>query len=76
MERSSLYDAGRPEDMFLAWVFGLPDGADIGRAAQREIARIDGIAAPSDQLLSLRNLLRQATLTMPRQPRRHRLRQH
>lgn len=69
-------DAGRPEEMFLAWVFGLPDGVDVGDAARSEIARIDGIAAPSDQLLMLRTLLEQATLTMTRQSRRHRLRRH
>ncbi|WP_164924461.1 hypothetical protein [Sinorhizobium fredii] len=77
MERkASLQNLGTPEDMFLAWFFGLPDGVNVGRAALSEIARIDGIAAPSVQLLSLRNLLHQATLTILQQPRRRRRQRH
>lgn len=33
--------AFRAEDIFLAWLFHLPSGADIGRAARLEIARLD-----------------------------------
>nr|WP_244427730.1 FAD-binding oxidoreductase [Sinorhizobium fredii] len=77
MERkASLQNLGTPEDMFLAWFFGLPDGADVGHAALSEIARIDGIAAPSVQLLSLRSLLHQATLNILQQPRRRRRQRH
>ncbi|WOS61979.1 hypothetical protein [Sinorhizobium fredii] len=77
MERkASLQNLGTPEDMFLAWFFGLPDGADVGHAALSEIARIDGITAPSVQLLSLRSLLHQATLNILQQPRRRRRQRH
>lgn len=31
----------RAEDLFLAWLFHLPPGADIGHAARLEIARLD-----------------------------------
>lgn len=67
---------GTPEDMFLAWFFGLPDGANIGHAALSEIARIDSAETPCERLKSLRGLLHQATLNMPHQSRHRRQRRH
>ncbi|MQW89411.1 hypothetical protein [Sinorhizobium saheli] len=72
--RARMQSLGTPEDMFLAWFFGLPDGANVGHAAQSEIARIDGIATPTGLLLSFRSLLHQATLNITHQTRRRRRR--
>lgn len=43
----------RPEDVFLAWLLALPDGADTTEAARREIARLDRAAplAPGPERL-------------------------
>lgn len=77
-ERRPLIDglSGTPEDMFLAWLFGLPDQADVAHAAHVEIARIDDRASSSDEALRLRALLHQATLNQPPHPRGRMRRRH
>ncbi|MDP3896068.1 MAG: hypothetical protein Q8Q62_05285 [Mesorhizobium sp.] len=46
-----------PEEVFLAWLLWLPEGADMATAARREIARIDRVDNPADPLVRLRTLL-------------------
>lgn len=74
--RLNRHDAHTPQDLFLAWLVGLPHDVSVERAAMTEIARIDAIASPSNAILSLRGLLHQATLTISHQPRRRRTRLH
>jgi hypothetical protein len=74
MQKAHTNDLAAPEDMFLIWFFGLPDGVDVEGASLSEIAKIDSIATPCDRLLSLRHLLCQATLNVQRQPSRRRQR--
>lgn len=50
-----------PEDVFLTWMFSLPDGTDLPQAARIEIARIDGVGRDCAKLLRLRGLFQQAT---------------
>lgn len=47
----------RPEDIFLAWLMGLPQGADVRMAAAREVARLDRYAQLSAGPGRLRELL-------------------
>lgn len=47
----------RPEDVFLAWLLALPDGADAAEAARREIARLDRAAPLAPGLERLRQLM-------------------
>lgn len=52
----------RPEDVFLNWIFSLPDGADLPRAARGEIDRIDRSGHPGPDVSKLRGLFEQASL--------------
>lgn len=45
-----------PEDVFLVWLLGLPDGTDPAEAARREIARIDAAGPADGRLHRLRAL--------------------
>ena len=76
MDRNSDIQTKTPQDLFLTWLFGLPDGVSVERAARTEIARIDGIASPSDAVLSLRGLFHQAAAASPHFPSRRRARRH
>src|SRR3546814_4660586 len=49
-------DMPRPEDVFLAWLCSLPEGADIAAAARREVARIERRAPLRPELQRLRDL--------------------
>jgi len=73
-EREPVYR--RSEDMFLAWFFGLPDSANVAEAARVEIARIDAIALPCEQVSRLRNMLVQASYQPPPMSRSLRRRRH
>jgi hypothetical protein len=66
----------RSEDMFLAWFFGLPDGADVAEAARIEIARIDKSALPCEQVSRLRTMLVQASYQSPPMSRSRRRQRH
>lgn len=76
MDRDSDIRTLAAQDLFLAWLFGLPDSVSVERAALSEIARIDGIASPSDELRSLRGLFHQAAASTPHFPSRRRARRH
>jgi len=76
MDRNSDIRTHTPRDLFLTWLLGLPDGVSVESAARTEIARIDGIASPSDELRSLRGLFHQAAATNPHFPSRRRARRH
>ncbi len=60
----------KPEDVFLSWIFSLPDGADLPRAARGEIARIDRAGPAGAELSRLRSLFEQASLGLTAQGRR------
>ena len=60
----------RPEDVFLSWIFSLPDGADLPRAARGEIDRIDRAGDIGSDVSRLRALLEQASLGQTWQARR------
>lgn len=45
-----------PEDVFLVWLLGLPEGADPAEAARVEIARIDAAGLAQEKLRRLRAL--------------------
>lgn len=45
-----------PEDVFLVWLLGLPEGADPAAAARIEIARIDAAGLAQEKLRRLRAL--------------------
>jgi hypothetical protein len=46
---ASIYQpTARPEDIFLAWLFWLPNNADLLEAAACEIQRIDSCAIDAD----------------------------
>lgn len=49
-----------PEDIFLAWVIGLPDGTDVAAAARDRIIRLDEAGCASEPARKLRGLLEQA----------------
>lgn len=66
----------RSEDIFLAWLFGLPDSANVAEAARIEIARIDTVALPSEQVARLRTMLVQASYQSPLVSRRRRRQRH
>ena len=55
----------RPEDVFMAWLIGLPRGTDVPRAARAEIARIDRAASSHVGVLRLRDLFAQAAGLQP-----------
>lgn len=57
--RSPLAQAS-PEDIFLAWLVGLPDGTDIAAAARDRIIRLDEAGFSSEPARKLRGLLEQA----------------
>lgn len=57
-----------PEDVFLVWLLGLPDDADVAAAARTEVARLDRLVALPAAAVRLRALLVQAT--RPMAPRR------
>lgn len=62
----------RAEDMFLAWLFHLPAGADICNAARTEMARLDREGGVEDGA-RYREFLSQAMRALPvRGPRRRR----
>ncbi len=46
-----------PEDVFIAWLLWLPDGADLPEAALQEVARLDRRPALSPGAKRLRDLL-------------------
>lgn len=52
-----------PEDVFLVWLLGLPEGADPAEAARIEIARIDAAGLADDRLHRLRALFGALTRT-------------
>lgn len=54
-----------PEDVFLAWLVGLPEGADVVEAARAQIARLDRAVPLPAQALRLRALLEEATAVKP-----------
>jgi hypothetical protein len=56
----------RAEDVFLAWVLGLPDDADIALAAKVEVARLDRSAPLPPGAERLREFLVEATRFSPR----------
>ena len=66
----------RSEDMFLAWLFGLPDSANVAEAARIEIARIDRSTLPCEQVSRLRTMLVQASYQSPLVSRRRRRQRH
>lgn len=45
-----------PEDVFIVWLLGLPEGADPAEAARTEIARIDAKGLADGRLHRLRAL--------------------
>lgn len=47
----------KPEDVFLAWLLGLPDGTDPAQAARAEIARLDRAAPLAAGPRRLRELM-------------------
>src|SRR3546814_20177958 len=59
-------DMPRPEDVFLAWLCSLTEGADIAAAARREVACIERLAPLRPAVQRLRALFPQATETEPR----------
>ena len=52
-----------PEDVFLVWLLGLPDGTDPARAARAEIARLDRAAPLAAGPRRLRELMVELTRT-------------
>jgi hypothetical protein len=76
MDWQAVIQTSKPQDLFLAWLFRLPDGASVERAALSEIARLDDVVANSERLRSLRGLFQQAALVNPLQPSRRRSRRH
>ncbi|MCO5146759.1 MAG: hypothetical protein M9895_11360 [Aquamicrobium sp.] len=46
----------QPEDVFLVWLLGLPEGTDPAEAARIEIARIDAAELADGRLHRLRAL--------------------
>ena len=46
----------QPEDVFLVWLLGLPEGTDPAEAARIEIARIDAAGLADGRLHRLRAL--------------------
>ena len=64
----------RAEDLFLAWLFHLPAGADIGLAARAEMARLDREGGISDGD-RYRAFLSQA-IAVPLRPRQRRRLHH
>jgi hypothetical protein len=77
MERGEIIARrGTSEDMFLAWLFGLPEGTNVADAARSAIARIDAASDSGEQLGRLRKLLLQATLNQPATPRQRCTRRH
>jgi len=66
----------RSEDVFLAWLFSLPESIDVGEAARAEIARIDTVALPSERVARLRTMLVQACTHQPPPSRNQRRQRH
>src|SRR3546814_20121905 len=59
-------DMPRPEDVFLAWLCSLPEGADIAAAARRAVARIERRAPLRPELQRLRDLFLEAKQVVQR----------